>query len=153
MNTTEKIKKLLTVMDCEECFAVPGRSIIDVIHPETGQSWYYGKTLEQIRAETGNADAVRMTVDAFCADKAERQRTPVEWTPTTQAEYDEMLCCLPPEAVAGHGFLVGEPYDHDAGNGRPRFQAFRHAGGLFERSNRPITVEEFRRLLSPDVVS
>ncbi len=36
-------------------------------------------------------DAEEMTVEAFCQWKAERQRTPVEWLPTTEARFHEML--------------------------------------------------------------
>lgn len=127
----------------ERCFASRQRqTIIDVLDGETGLTVCYGKTLADCRAEY--PDAEEMTVEAFCQWKAERQRTPVEWLPTTEARFYEMLECLPPAMWTATGFLVGEPYDHDALSGRPRYQAFRQRGNVFEVANRPMTREEFR---------
>ena len=143
MNITEKIENVVTMSDCERCFASKDRAtIIDTIHPETGLSWCYGKTLAQCREEY--PDAKEMSVDEFCAWKAAQQRTPIEWTPTTEARFCDMLGCLPPALMLRGGFLVGEPFDHDAGNGQPRFQGFRRRGDVYEVGNRPMTRAEFR---------
>jgi len=147
--TAEKIEKLVkfSVMDCERCYASKKSGhIIDTIRPWDGLTWYNGHTLEQIQAE--DPDAEEMGVDEFCAWKAAQQRTPITWTPTTGERYDEMLGCLPPALMLRGGFLVGEPCDHDAGNGQPRFQAFRvrslHDENIFEVASRPMTRTEFR---------
>ena len=87
-----------------------------------------------------------MSVDEFCAWKAERQRTPITWAATTEERFMEMLEVLPPaDGTHGYGaFLVGEAYDHDAGNGQPRYQAYRQRGKEFFAGNRPMTRAEFR---------
>ena len=145
--TAEKVRKVLTMGDCDRCFASKERStIIDTIHPETGLSWCYGKTLAKCREEY--PDAEEMSVEDFCAWKAEQQRTPISWTPTTEARFHDMLGCLPPAVMLRGAFLVGEPYDHDAGNGQPRFQGFRQWGKEFFQSNRPLTRTEFRAEIS-----
>ena len=133
--TTEKIEKE------RECYA-NAQTLVDLIDPANGLTVCYGKTLEVVRSE--HPDAERMTVAEFCRRKAEQQRTPITWTETTEERYYEMLSVLPPACMRGGGFLVGEPYDHDAGNGQPRYDAFRSRGGRFEASSRPLTVAEFR---------
>ena len=134
--------------DATEAFAVPGDdSLIDLCSPETGRSEVYGETLEQIRARYPGA--VVVNIAEFLAAKAERQHATVVWRPCSEQRYDDMLNVLPPvEWFHGPrgGFLVGEPWDHDAGNGQPRFAAFRKRGGGFEESDRPMTRAEFRAL-------
>ena len=143
MSVAEKIEKIFTMSDCEGCFASKERStIIDTINPMTGLSWCYGKTLAKCREEY--PDAEEMSVDEFCAWKAAQQRTPIKWTPTTATRFHDMLGCLPPALVLRGAFLVGEPYDHDAGNGQPRFQGFRQRGDVYEVGSRPMTRDEFR---------
>jgi hypothetical protein len=140
----QKAKKVISMTDCERCFASRARqTIIDVLHPVTGRTVCYGKTLEEARREF--PDAEEMSVDEFCAWKAEQQRTQITWSPTTEARFNEMLGCLPPAAATPdyNAFLVGEPYDHDAGNGRPRFEAYRLRNGVYETASRPITRAEF----------
>lgn len=133
-------------MKTEMCFAVLGTdTIIDLANPETGRTRIYGKTIAEIRAECPEyADAVVTTLEGFMKDKAERQHTPIKWTETTQARFDEMLECLPPALMIGGGFLVGEPQDHDASDGRPRYDAFRQDGAKFYQSSRPLTRQEFK---------
>jgi hypothetical protein len=142
MNTAEKTERVLQMSDCTQCFASRAQgTIIDVLHPTTGLTVFYHKTLEQCR-ET-YPDAEEMSVDEFCAWKAQQQRTPISWEATTEEKYDYMLSALPPAKWIGGAFLVGEPYDHDAGNGLPRFEAFRQRGRVYEVGNRPMTVPEF----------
>ena len=132
-----------TFLECERCFASKTTGeIIDTINPETGLTWCFGKTLSQCREEY--PDSEEMTVADFCMWKAEQQRTPITWQPTTEQVFDDMLGCLPPALMLAGGFLVGEPFDHDAGNGQPRFQGFRQCGESFFQSNRPLTRAEFR---------
>ncbi len=143
MDIAGKIEKILTLSDCERCYASRAQSmIIDVLHPATGKTVCYNKTIDEVRCEY--PDAEEMFVDDFCDWKAEQQRTPIEWELSTEEQYDEMLNCLPPELWIGGAFLVGEPYDHDAGNGQPRFTAFKMRWGQAYQANRPLTKAEFR---------
>jgi hypothetical protein len=138
--------KQITVMDCVDCYAVPGASwMIDAIHPVSGRTWYGGHaTLAEVRASSPDyAGAVRMTIEEFLNAKVQKQRTPIRWDATTQAVFDHMLECLPPELWLDGGFLVGEPSDHCAATGKPRFAGFRQRGEVYERTNRPVTKAEF----------
>ena len=132
-----------------ECFAVPGSSsMIDVIHPVTGKTLIYGKTLDDVRAEPGYEKAERMSVDDFCTAKASRQDTPITWTETTEEKFWDMLEVLPPAARFNGGFLVGEPWDHHAITGQPRFAAYREQFDKFYVASRPMTRTEFRAELN-----
>ena|SRR5690349_14934232 len=132
--------------DCKQAFAEPGRSnLIDLINPHTGRSCIENETLEQVRTRYPGAQIV--DVDQWLKDKAERQDTPIEWTETTEERYIEMLEVLPPAFWQGGGFLVGEPSDHHATTGRPRFSGFREIQGKFFEANRPMTVQEMREQL------
>lgn len=102
------------------------------------------KTLEQIRADFPDAEV--MSLDDWCAWKASTQGTPITWEETPEERYREMLECLPPAVWTRSGFLVGEPWDHDALTGQPRYQAFRQVGDRFIVASRPMTVKEFRAL-------
>ena len=134
--------------DITECVAVPGaNSIIDALHPVTGLALYSGKTVRALQAE--EPGAVQMSIDAFLADKALRQNTPITWATITEEQYDDWLECLPPAAYRDRGFLVGEPTDHDAATGQPRYQACRISGNKFEASSRPMTINEFNGGIEP----
>jgi uncharacterized short protein YbdD (DUF466 family) len=138
----DKAGHILEMSDCTQCFASRKQgTIIDVLHPTTGLTVFYHKTLEQCR-ET-YPDAEEMSVDEFCAWKAQQQRTPISWEKSTSKQYWDMLGAVPPAKYLGTAFLVGEPYDHDAGNGLPRYEAFRQRGRQYEVSNRPMTIPEF----------
>lgn len=129
--------------DVEYVIAVPGANhIIDAIRPDTGRTWVNGHTLAEIQAR--EPGAVLMTIEAFLCEKAARQQTPIVWTATTAEQYDEMLGVLPPLEFRADGFLVGEPCDHCAATGRPRYQGFRQRAGRYERASRPMTCAEFR---------
>lgn len=124
------------------CFASKTTAtVIDVLGPD-GRTQINGKTLDDVRRDY--PDAEEMTLDAFCEWKAARQDSPVTWEETTAERFDDMLGCLPPAMMAGGGFLVGEPWDHHATTGEPRYQAFRQRGGRFEVADRPMTRAEFR---------
>jgi hypothetical protein len=128
-----------------DCFAVPGDdTLVDMIHPLTGRSVCYGKTLDDVRHEYPNAEV--MTYDAWSLAKAERQNVPVLWEDTTEQHYNYMFEVLPPAVYGSRGFLVGEPWDHEARTGSPRFQAFRIIGRHYVVSSRPMTIAEFRAL-------
>jgi len=127
----------------QRCFASKTRQImIDILHPITGCTMCYNKNLTDCRKEY--PDAEEMSVDEFCNWKAAQQRTPIAWSPTTEEKFNEMLCILPPAAMIKGGFLVGEPMDHDAGNGQPRFEAYKQHSGVYEVANRPMTYAEFQ---------
>lgn len=118
-------------------------TIIDAVDPETGLTFYAGETFQQIKKRWPNAALT--TLDDFCAWKANVQRSPVAWFEVNEREYIDMLSVLPPADRDQNGFLVGEPSDHYADTGEPRFQAYRKtADGRFMRSNRCLSRAEFR---------
>ena len=135
-----------------QCFAVPGQTMIDEIHPATGRSVIYGKSLDDVRREY--PDAQVMTIEGFCQSKAAVQDTPVVWTEITKEVYRDLLECLPPEAHNSLGFLVGEPFDHHATTGKPRYTACIHrttrgdgwSETRYYESSRPMTLAEFQDL-------
>lgn len=132
--------------DCESCFAVPGASsMIDLVHPITEKTVVYGLTLEEVRQRKGDEKAVLMTVEEFCKSKAERQDVPIEWVETTEEKFYYALNVLPPATMANGGFLIGEPWDHHALTGRPRYSGYREFDGRYFVSNRAMTREEFRK--------
>jgi hypothetical protein len=124
--------------------AQPGApNIIDAVHPNTGRGMYSDETLAQVRERYPGADTYDFV--EWCTARGAEQSTPIEWAETTQALYHEMMDVLPPVIVKNCAFLVGEPMDHLASTGEPRFEAFRYrAGGHYEVANRPLTVAEFR---------
>lgn len=69
---------------------------------------------------------------------------PERWHKTTASMYDEMLNILPPAAMGRGGFLVGEPYTHNADN-EAVYASFWQAGG--EYLARYMTKREFRARL------
>jgi hypothetical protein len=97
---------------------------------------------EQVKAKYPSA--YRTTVDEFCAWKGEQQRSPIMWSETTEQVYDEMLGALPPALWLTNGFLVGEPNDHEADTGEPRFDGFKQKDGKFYAASRPMTRAEFK---------
>lgn len=127
---------------CTHAFAVPGEAyLIDFIHPDTGLSLIEGETLAEVQARAPRA--VVVLIAEHRAARAAAQDRPITWAETTRERYDEMLCVLPPAAQVGGAFLVGEPHDHHAVTGRPRFDAFLSRAGRFYVSARPITRQEF----------
>ena len=118
------------------------RTVIDFVHPLTRRSLHMDETIEEVRKRYPGA--VVMAFADWQAKKAARQDRPVEWTETTEEIYDEQLGCLPPACFANGGFLVGEPADHHAVSGQPRFQAYRVRDGKYFASSRAMTIEEFK---------
>lgn len=144
--------KIPTMSDATEVFAEPGAGhIIDCIHPNTGRSWINDEDLEAVRRRYPNAQ--RFNFDEWCAEKARRQDTPVTWDETTEEFYMEMLEVLPPACWMRGGFLVGEPADHHAKSGLPRFQAHIKRGGKYLVASRPMTRDEFKALFAPENAS
>jgi len=122
--------------------------MIDLVHPNTGKTVIYGKTLEDCRQEHGYELAELMLVDDFCKQKAAKQDSPLTFDQTTEDEFNEMLNVLPP-AYMGHGFfLVGEPCDHHALTGEPRYQAYGEAMDKFIKSSRPMTIRELKQYIA-----
>lgn len=150
MDHIEKISAFLEADNCPfptECYAVPGDdSIIDTIHPATGLTVYCAETAEQIQAR--HPGAVRMRIVEFCDQKAERQDVPVTWSAVSEETYNDMLEVLPPAYMGNGGFLVGEPWDHHAGTGQPRYAAYRKRGEVYETASRPMTIREFKEAKS-----
>jgi hypothetical protein len=147
------VETQVKLSQCTHCFAVPGSdSMIDVIHPITGKTLTYGNTLDEVRARPGDENAEIMLIDDFCNAKAKRQDSPIIWQETTEEKYFEMLEVLPPAYMAGGAFLVGEPWDHHARTGEPRFQAFRHTDKYLV-ANRPVTRNELKMILSAKYAS
>jgi hypothetical protein len=56
---------------------------------------------------------------------------------------------LPPAFWQGGLFLVGEPWDHDAGTGQPRYAAFWKRAAVYLEADRPITRREAAAALAP----
>ena len=138
-------------MLCVDCYAVPRAGhIIDAIDPTTGLTFHYQKSAAAVLA--ANPGAIRLPLEDWSQARAALQRTPIIWDPSSADQYDAMLGCLPPIDWTAAGFLVGEPDDHDAGNGQPRFQAYRCiATGTtprYYRASRPLTRAEFTRELA-----
>lgn len=128
------------------CFArLDDGHIIDAVDPKTGRGLYGGKTLAETQAERPGAELLAMA--DWQAHRGGIQRTPIVWETATEEEYNDMIGVLPPAAYEPGAFLVGEPADHEADSGSPRYQAYRHRGLLFERSNRPLTRAEFRKAI------
>lgn len=65
---------------------------------------------------------------------------PEAWIPTTEGMYGEMFERLPPRAMSGSAFLVGEPLRHV--EGKAVHACFKQVGKDFFARN--LTVEQFR---------
>jgi len=142
----------MNLTDCTQAFAVPGAdSLIDLVNPATGRSICYDESLEQIQLRYPRAEVVE--VARFQVEKANRQDGPIEWKETTEEEYQDMLNVLPPAFWERGLFLVGEPWDHHAISGKPRFAAYRQTGGKYWAASRPMTVGECRALLDSERAS
>lgn len=139
----------MNLQHTDRCIASKAsRTVIDFINPETGLTQIFGKSLGVVREE--HPDAEEMSFDAFCEWKSQLQNFPIAWEPTTGDRFEDALNVLPPALQIGGGFLLGEPADHDAKTGSPRYQAFRQRGEIFEASNRPMTRAEFRQEMRPE---
>lgn len=139
----------ISIHDCKEAFAVPGSdSIVDLVHPITGRSIYGGDDLQGIRARYPGAEIVDFS--EWLAAKAARQDCPVTWSETTKEKYWEMVEVLPPAFWAKGGLLVGEPWDHHATSGEPRFAAYIEKYGKYLTASRPMTRKEFAAFMGCD---
>lgn len=143
---TDKLEVLRgSETETDLCFADLTRGcVIDFV--VDGRTTIYKRTLEETRQEYPHAEM--MTFAAFQSWKASQQNAPVEWSETTEADYYRMLECLPPAAMIGGGFLVGEAYDHCVLSGLPRFQAFKRRCGKCWKASRPMTLATFRHLMA-----
>jgi hypothetical protein len=133
--------------DITHAFAEPGSShIIDGINPTTQRSMIAGETLDELRLRYPAAE--RINLQEWMDAKAARQDAPVTWDPITQEQYDEWMNCLPPAHWQPGAFMVGEPSDHHAGTGLPRFQACIARNNAHYASSRPMTLPEFKKFLT-----
>jgi hypothetical protein len=131
--------------DSTECFAVPNsESIIDMIDPRTKLSWINKETLEQIQKRY--PDAVITTIGEHLEQKAKSQDTPVGWIEVTEEHWIEMLEILPPMMYDGNSFLVGEPTDHHAETGFPRYSCLTIKNDKHYQSDRPMTIREYNEI-------
>lgn len=129
----------------EWCFAEPEQhNIIDTIDAASGLGHFSQETLEQIRLRYPQAE--RMRLEDFCAAKAARQDAAGEWQETTVERYDEMLCVLPTAFMRNGVFLVGEPVDHHARTGEPRFECFKTDGIKYWFYTKPMTRDVAREV-------
>ncbi len=137
-----------------DAYAVPGEHwIVDVIDPDSGLTAVCGSTADEIRAKYPTAE--RIAIADWQAARAAEQDAPITWARTTRAKYHEMLEILPPALWIGGAFLVGEPFDHHATTGRPRFAAYWHRGaalpwfeGSYFVASRPLTRPELRAIVA-----
>lgn len=130
-----------------DVYANPGEDhLIDTIDPTTGLTSVFGSTEADIRERHPRAQ--RISWETWRAQAAARQQTPIVWTETTPAQYDERLNVLPPALWRGGAFLVGEPTDHDLSTGQPRFAADWHRGNHYVTASRPLTCAELRGILA-----
>lgn len=71
---------------------------------------------------------------------------PEHWHDTTEHMFDEMLGCVPPAAMGGGGFLVGDAHHHNT-QGEPVFAGFvRTHGGHYQA--RYMTIKEFNNRMA-----
>lgn len=134
-------------MEYKYCYAQPDSdAIIDVIDPSTGLTNINSESFEQVRQRYPNAQMVPL--QAFLEAKAAKQETPIEWVQVGEEDFFAALECVPPKEYHGSSFLNGEPYDSHALSGHARAYGYRELPtGSFWKTNRPVTVTEFRKLL------
>lgn len=148
METVEKIEQLIEARQIQptECFAVmASMTMIDTVNPHTGTGCYSNETLEELQLRYPGAE--RMTIEAFCKAMAKEQDSEIQWTETTREQYWDMLEVLPPAFMGNGGFMVGEPFDHHAISGQPRFAAYLEKHGKYLTASRPMTVREFKAVI------
>jgi hypothetical protein len=124
-----------------KCFVSKNQeSIIDFVF--NGKTERYGATFEQVKSAYPDAD--EMSFNDFCKWKGERQRTKILWNEIEEEIYFQYLRSMPTECQSEFGFLIGEVYDFDYGNGKPRFMGYRQIGDKYFVGSRPMTVSEFK---------
>lgn len=129
-------------------YAVPGKPwIIDTINADTGLTRICGHTEADVLAD--EPLAVRISWEDWQQARSIDQRTPIVWSATSAKTYRYMLDVLPPALWIGGAFLVGEPTDHDALTGQPRFAAYWMRGSspdfnYYLSASRPLTCAELR---------
>lgn len=129
----------------------PGASnVIDFAKPD-GTTLHLVNSREELLARY--PDAVLSTYEAWSSARGAEQDSSVTWTEITERQFWDALGALPPALQIGSAFLLGEPFDHHAVTGQPRFTAYvqRVIAGAedvrterFEASSRPMTRAEFR---------
>ncbi len=65
----------------------------------------------------------------------------VQWVPTTETKYYDMMGCLPPAAYGDDSFQVGEPMSHRGAH--PTFASFKIENGNYYESTEALTFREF----------
>jgi hypothetical protein len=69
----------------------------------------------------------------------------VTWIETTEERFHEMLGVVPPVAMDGRWFLVGEATDHDK-HGYARYDCYRQQGDAYQKASRPVNRGEYALL-------
>ena len=126
------------------CFSAPNSpQPLDLVHPATSRGIYSHETLAEIQARHPGTRIVSLA--EWANEKAAIQDAPWTWLPSTATDYDNALGALPPASMRNGAFLLGEPQDHHAITGRPRYDAYHHdtATDTYLASSRPLTVLEF----------
>ena len=143
-DTRKALSRPLKLSDLTHAFVERDNllSVIDFVHPVTESGLYSDETLDEVRKRYPTAEIVRYT--DWQARKAAMQDRAVTWRKVSAKQYQEQLGCLPPAAYRKDGFLVGEPSDHHAASGKPRYQAYRVRDGKYFASSRAMTIEEFK---------
>ena len=119
-----------------------GTRLVDAV--KDGQTIYGRKPVDKVLAENPSYKLVEY--DEYVAAASAEQDQPIVWSPLSEEDYYKKMDCLPPAVTRSYGFLLGEPQDHYAATGKPRFAAFLKLGHRFCRSSRPLRVEEFLNL-------
>ena len=92
-------------------------------------------------SESSNANELGKEIPLEWAELWKAMKSvPQKWVLTTNEMYWAMLECLPPRAMQGDGFLVGEA-DHDNSEGVTVYACFMQRGDVTKA--RYLTVKEF----------
>ena len=130
-----------------DCVYVPGsHTVIDLLRAN-GLTACFGESLDQVRKRYPGAEICRFR--DWRVNKGNEQDGPVTWTETTEREFMRALEVLPPAIMERGGFLLGEPFDHHAMTGQPRYAAYVKRGGRFFAASRHMTEDQFRTVEMP----
>lgn len=122
--------------------AQPGKDYgIDFVDKTTGLTHINRQSLAEVQERY--PDAQIMNFDDYLNQKIARQNNELTFEEITEEQFDNALNALPPEKMLKGNFLIGEPYDHCAETGQPRFHGYFYKNYRYEISSRPMTIKEF----------
>ncbi len=88
---------MTTLKDCHDCFYVPGSLyIIDMVNPKTGLTFYFGKSLEDVREKEPEAQFMSFDEAFEQIEAAQRAAFVRPVSESTKDEFWHMLEVLPP---------------------------------------------------------